>query len=296
VRCFGAGPDALADLYRTADLALNVTGAQEIRAEHDRLDRIAYVQSDPFGLQVDLEQGHRWARDQMARHCVHFTFGELTGTPASCAPTGGITWHPTRQPVAMELWPAAPPGARFTTITTWRNDTKHKVWNGETYYWTKHREFLAVADLPRHTSATLELAIDVDPAEAPLLAASGWHLTRRSELAVDVAAYARYITASRGEFTTARDQFVRPRTGWFSDRSATYLAAGRPVVTQDTGFGDVLPTGEGLFAFETVDDAAAALDEIECDPVRHGRSARALAGEYFAAERVLDDLIARVPG
>jgi glycosyltransferase involved in cell wall biosynthesis len=196
--------------------------------------------------------------------------------------------------VALELWPVRPLGSRFTTVTTWRNDKKHRVWRGEKYYWTKDREFLAIADLPRHTRATLELAIDNRPSEASVLEERGWRLVDGVGLGPELDPYRDYIIGSRGEFTVARDQVVRPRTGWFSDRSACYLAAGRPVVTQDTGFGKVLPTGEGLFAFRGLDDAAAALDEIEADPERHSAAAREIAEEYFAAEKVLSRLIADV--
>lgn len=292
----GAGRQTLTELYRTADLALNVTGAQNIRDEHASLDYLVYVQSDPFGLQVDIENGNDRAREQLARHRAHFTFGELVGTPQSETPTAGVRWQPTRQPVALSMWPFDPrPGPNFTTVTTWRNDSKHKVWNGEKYFWSKDREFLALVDLPGRTAATLELAIDGVPPEAALLLEHGWLLADRPELTTELEGYRRYIIGSRGEFTVARDQFVRPRTGWFSDRSASYLAAGRAVVTQDTGFGDVLPTGEGLFAFRDVGEAAACLDEIERDPARHGAAARAIAEEYFAAEKVLQRLIDALP-
>jgi hypothetical protein len=295
VTCFGASREMLDELYRTADLALNVTGAQEIRDEHASLSHLVYVQSDPFALQVDIENGNRWAAEQLSRHCAHFTFGELVGTPQCDLPTGGVRWRPTRQPVALELWPVQPPGGRFTTVTTWRNDAKPRVWRGEEYHWTKDREFLALVDLPRHTTATLELAIDGRPPEASLLEERGWQLVEGVGLETELGAYRDYVVGSRGEFTVARDQYVRPRTGWFSDRSACYLAAGRPVVAQDTGFGEVLPTGEGLFAFRDVDDAASALDEIEADPERHRAAARRIAEEHFAAEKVLARLLADVP-
>jgi hypothetical protein len=288
---FGRG-DLLHELYATADIALNVTGAQEICEEHAALSNLVYVQSDPFALQVEAENGSRRSLEQLSAHTSHFTFGELVGTPQCDLPTGGVQWRPTRQPVALELWPVRPPGRRFRTVTTWRNDKKHKVWRGEKYYWTKDREFVAVADLPRHTRATLELAVDCRPSEAALLEERGWRLVDGVGLGPELDPYRDYVIGSRGEFTVARDQFVRPRTGWFSDRSACYLAAGRPVVTQDTGFGEVLPTGEGLFAFRDVGDAAAALDEIEAHPERHSAAARRIAEEYFAAEKVLDRLIA----
>ena len=294
--CFGADEATLAELYRSADLALNVTGAQEIRDEHHVLRRLVYVQSDPFGLQVDLDAGHQWSREQVGRHQVHFSYGELVGTSACPLPTGGVDWLPTRQPVDLDRWPVTPAGDRFTTVTTWRNDSKHKMWRGEPYYWTKDREFLAIIDLPRHTSVPLELAIDGVPDEADELSAAGWLLADRPELTGDLDAYRNYILGSAGELTAARDQVVRPRTGWFSDRSATYLAAGRPVVTQDTGFGEVLPTGAGLFAFSGVDDAAAALEQVRSDPQGHRSAARDIAAEYFADEVVLASLLARCGG
>lgn len=293
VTCFGASEQRLRWLYRNADLAFNVTGAQQLRDEHDALRRVLYIQSDPFGLQIDLEDGNEWALDQVSRHHRHFTFGELVGTPHCTLPTGGVDWLPTRPAVALELWPRRRQGERFTTVTTWRNDTKHRVWNGDTYYWTKDREFRSIIDLPSFTSARLELAIDEVPEETALFRAHGWSIVTRVDLTDDVDAYMTYIGESRGEFTVARDQVVRPRTGWFSDRSASYLAAGRPVVTQDTGFGVVLPTGEGLFGFSGMEDAAAALEEVERDPVRHSGAAREIAEEYFAAERVLASIISR---
>lgn len=295
VTCYGGSQAELDELYRSADVALNVTGAQEIRDEHAVIRRLVYVQSDPFGLQIDIDNGDEWALDQLMRHGAHFTFGELVGTPSCALPTAGVTWRPTRQPVALSLWTNTDaPGDRFTTVTTWRNDTKHKLWNGERYYWTKDREFLAIADLPVRSAALLELAVDGPVPESATLTERGWRLVHRADLAVDFDAYRAYIIGSRGEFTVARDQVVRPRTGWFSDRSACYLAAGRAVVTQDTGFGEVLPLGEGLFAFDDLASATEAIAAIEADPTRHGRAAREIAAEYFRADKVVEQLLEAV--
>jgi glycosyltransferase involved in cell wall biosynthesis len=152
---------------------------------------------------------------------------------------------------------------------------------------------LTFIDLPRHVDARLELAIDGSPGELDELLRNGWAVVHRADLAGDLGAYQQYIFGSRAEFTVARDQMVRPRTGWFSDRSASYLAAGRPVVTQDTGFAEVLPVGEGLFAFRCVAEAAAAIEEIERDITRHSAAARAIAEEYFAADKVIASLLDR---
>ena len=145
-----------------------------------------------------------------------------------------------------------PAAERFTTVATWKNVGKDIRFRGETYYWSKHMNFLRLADLPSRTRQPLELALEVDDeATRDLLARNGWLITNAFEASRDVAAYQRHIERSRGEFTVAKDLVARTRSGWFSDRSVCYLAAGKPVVTQDTGFGKFVPTGEGLLAFET---------------------------------------------
>lgn len=293
-RCYGAGEDALRRLLREADLALNVTGCQEIREEHTYLPLLVYVQSDPFAYQVRAEEGDPWVRDQLDAHHAHFTFGELVGRPGCLVPTAGYTWLPTRQPVALELWDCGEPGSRLTTITTWHSGNKPVYWQGEPYYWTKDREFLRFAEVPTRAAVPIELAVDGDVPERSFLLASGWILADPAAMVIDVRRYYSYIVNSLGEFTAARDQYVRPRTGWFSDRSASYLAAGRPVITQDTGFAEVLPTGEGLFAFSTVEEAVEAVAQVAANPGRHGAAARLIANEYFSAEIVLRDLLARV--
>jgi hypothetical protein len=153
-----------------------------------------------------------------------------------------------------------------------------------------------VLDLPRRVpSQPLELALSsYEEADRVMLESHGWRVRHAMDFSMDADAYRDYVAGSRGEFTVAKDQNVRLRSGWFSDRSATYLAAGRPVVTQDTAFGNVLPTGEGLFAFSGVDDAAAAVDSINADSTRHSRAARAVARDYFAHDVVLGNLLQEV--
>jgi hypothetical protein len=135
-------------------------------------------------------------------------------------------------------------------------------------------------------------ALGVDDDGYRILESHGWRLVDAPPFTSDPWPYRDYVCASRGEFTVARDLNVRLRSGWFSERSACYLAAGRPVITQDTGFGAVLPTGEGLFAFNTMDEAVAAFEAINSDYERHSRAARRIAQEYFAAECVLPKLMA----
>jgi len=292
---FGLRDSDVTRLYRDADALLNVTGAQEMGERQMTCRRRIYVESDPFASHVLAWNGDAGEMAKLAAHDTHFSFGENLGAADCPVPLNGFTWLPTRQPVAMDLW--APPRDRrprstYTTITTWRNNVDALTLEGETYHWQKHREFERFLALPEATRINLELATEVDPETLDRLKGHGWgyhHATGREH----TDRYRDYIWGSRAEFTVARDQYVRPKTGWFSDRSACYLAAGKPVVTQDTGFGESLPTGRGLFAFRTMDDILAAIDAIESDYSAHSRAAREIAAEYFACEKVVAHLMER---
>ncbi|HEX8028631.1 MAG TPA: hypothetical protein VF491_09225 [Vicinamibacterales bacterium] len=294
-RCYGMTDAQILDLYGTAAAFLNVTGAQEIREEHLKCPRRIYVESDPFSSQVNVANGNAGAIATLDAHDTHFTFGENIGQPDCGIPVGRYNWLPTRQPVAMDLWRHShgDTGAPFTTITTWHNTGKDVVYNGERYYWTKDREFEHFIDLPLRREGPFELAVGVDDAVRQRLESNRWRLRRSIDLSASVTSYRDYIQRSRGEFTVARDQYVRPRTGWFSDRTACYLAASRPVITQDTGFGKYIPTGRGLFAFTSMDDVLAAVDAIESDYAGHCAAAGEIADEYFGAERVVGSLMSR---
>ena len=294
-RCYGMTDEQILTLYREADAFLNVTGAQEIREEHMQCRRRIYVESDPFASQVQVATGHASTIATLDAHDTHFTFGENIGQPDCSVPVERYRWLPTRQPVVMDLWQHAysAVGAPYTTITTWHNTGKDLTYKGERYYWTKDREFERFLDLPRRRPVPFELAVGVDDAVLKRLHDHGWRQRRSVDLSASVTGYRDYIQRSRGEFTVARDQYVRPRTGWFSDRSACYLAAGRPVITEDTGFGKFIPTGRGLFAFTTMDDVLRAIDAIESDYDAHCRAAREIAETYFGAERVVESLMSR---
>ena len=294
--CYGMSEHDVLTLYREADVLLNVTGAQDIRDEHRSIARRIYVETDPFGSQVKIFNGQDQAfRDSIDAHDTWFSFGENLGQSDCLAPLDR-TWLPTRQPIALDLWAPRSDSqpATYSTVTTWHNDGKTVVYLGETYYWTKDREFIRYLSLPGQRAAVrFELATDADPTGRKLLEDHGFQV--RDALAVSSRAedYHAYISGARAEFTVVRDQYVRPNTGWFSDRSASYLAAGRPVITQETGFSKTLPTGHGLFAFRTLDDVLAAVDAIESDYPKHSRAALEIAREYFDAENVLASLLER---
>src|SRR5258705_2318201 len=206
-----------------------------------------------------------------------------------------MAYKKTRQPVGLDLWPMAfDPGARyFTTIGNYRQDHSDVEYRGEVYRWSKHHEWEKFVDLPSRTAQPFRVALSVRrDDDLALLERHGWRIVSPHEMSLDVfGAYRRFIQGSRGEFTVGKDQNVRLRSGWFSERDACYLASGRPVVAQDTGFGCALPTGEGLFAVDSVEEAAEAVEAINADYPRHARAARTLAEEHFDARRVAERLL-----
>lgn len=294
-QCYGMTESQILDLYKEADAFLNVTGAQEIREEHMACQRRIYVESDPFASQAKVANGDQSMIDTLAAHDTLFTFGENVGEPDCDVPVDRFQWLPTRQPVVTDLWenPFGYEGSTYNTITTWHNKGKNITYKGDVYYWTKDREFEKFLDLPRRRNISFELAAGVDDEIRQRLHDHGWRQVHSVGISEDINRYRTYIQQSRGEFTVARDQYVRPNTGWFSDRSACYLASGRPVITQETGFSKFFPTGKGLFAFKTMDDILAAVDEIESDFEANCRASQEIAREYFSAEKVVGSLLER---
>jgi len=297
-RHFGMSERELLSLYRDAALLVNLHGSNLPRPEHRATGRLVLVETDPVELQVKLAAGDSEAIDYMAAHCAHFTFGESYGRPGCGVPTNTyFDFLPTRQPVVLDWWPdtGPAPSTTFTTIGNWHQHHREVVVDGVTYHWSKDREFARVLGVPARTGARVELALgSCDDEGRALLAAHGWHVRPPLLSFEDLDAYRAYIVGSQAELTVAKEQNVVLQSGWFSDRSATYLAAGRPVITQDTGFGDHLPTGKGLLAFTTEDQAVDAVEEVLANPRLHEREARAIAREHFDADRVLTDLLDRV--
>lgn len=296
-RTFGLGQPHLSRLVGQTDVLVNLSGATVLRDEYRRVPIRIYLETDPVLPQIEIAKGRASTIELLAAHTHHFSYGENLGAPDCGVPVERFHYSPTRQPVVLDWWrsPGAPPPlAPFTTIANWRQSGKDVEWNGETYLWSKHAEFLKFLDLPRRTTHALELALACDDiGTIRLLETRGWWVRDAIQLSRDVGSYREYIWGSRGEFTVAKDQNVRLRSGWFSDRSACYLAAGRPVITQDTGFGAVLPTGRGLCAFRTADEIVESLKQITLDYEAHSAAAREIAEEHFAAERVLAGLLER---
>jgi glycosyltransferase involved in cell wall biosynthesis len=289
----GLGRERLARLYREADALVNVCGATRLTEEHLRCPVRVYVETDPVFEQIRVAEGDQRAIAALEDHTHFFTYGENLGRPDCPIPLEKFAWRTTRPPVISDLWesPLDLSAERFTTVATWKNVGKDIRFRGEMYYWSKHMNFQRVLDLPRRTRQPLELALGVDdPVMRELFVRYGWILTDPFEVSRDLDVYRAHVRGSRGEFTVAKDLVARTRSGWFSDRSVCYLAAGKPVVTQDTGFGKHVPAGAGLLSFDTVEEAVAALEEVNRDYPYHSRAARQLAEEYFDAERVLGRL------
>jgi len=292
--CYGLSEGRLKDLYRTADLIINLHGGTLPQPEHSATGRLVYLETDPVQVQVELAQKIPETVAFLESHCAYFTFGENYGRPDCKLPVSPrFHFRPTRQPVVLDFWrEAGAPGAALTTIGNWSQSGRELTFEGETYHWSKAREFLKFIDVPMRTDQPFELALSrCGEANRLHLESRGWKVRDGLSLSRDPDQYRRYIFGSRGEFTVAKDQNIRLRSGWFSDRSATYLAAGRPVITQETGFSNIIPTGAGLFGFSTVEDVLAAVDAVNSDYDRHSRAAREIAREYFSHEIVLGRLL-----
>jgi hypothetical protein len=196
----------------------------------------------------------------------------------------------------LDLWREAHgAGGAWTTIATWENKGKNIAFGGETYVWSKHVNFLRVLDVPKDSSASFELALlSPAPGVVGTVEGAGWRVIDPRPLSSAMPSYAQFIGASRGEFTVAKDIYVRPMSGWFSDRSVCYLASGRPVVTMKTGWSRFYPSGDGLIEYEDRAGALEALARVEADYSHHARAARAAATEHFGSRPVLEKLAAEM--
>jgi glycosyltransferase involved in cell wall biosynthesis len=294
-RVYGLREPTLHELYRSADFLFNLHGGTDPLPEHRETGRLVLIETDPVELEIELHRSDERARNFLDAHCAVFTWGMNFGQPDCRVPLpSGPQFRPSRMPVLLDQWqvPEVRPRNVFTTVGNWQQAWRDVEFEGEIYSWSKHQEFAKFLDLPRYTDGQFELALaSCDETTQQQLVERGWQVRQAADVSSDVDVYRRYIVSSRGEFTVAKDQNVRLRSGWFSDRSAAYLAAGRPVITQETGFSNSLPVGEGLFAFSTLEDAADAVDAVELDYARHSRAALTLAREFFDYRVVLGEIL-----
>jgi hypothetical protein len=288
---FGLSDAKRREVIQTADLLINISGTLERPDEYRQVRRLAYIDSDPVFTQVKLARGQADFQRLVDLHDVHFSFGECL---SPTIPVTGHHWRPTRQPVVLSEWhPATPYRDVFTTVMNW---TSYKpVVYGNQSYGQKDMEFIRFGDLPSLIAPTvIEVAVNAGKTRKTprqLLAYKGWHVVDPADICPDFDSYRQYVESSKAEWSVAKNGYVLGQPGWFSCRSACYLAAGRPVVVQDTGFSNVFPVGEGLLPFTTVPEAVAAIKDVETHYARHAQAARDIAEAYFAADKVLTRLI-----
>ena len=292
----GGDADLLSQELASADALINVGGVNWLPGFR-RARRLGYIDMDPA-----FTQAGKFGLGAIAEHDVHFSYGMNIGTRGCTIPADGVTWHGTVPPVVTDLWTGAaddpsrailPDEARFTTIANWSAYGEVTIEGRE--LGQKNREFLRLGDVPARSAAALEIALaGADSGDAARLRSYGWAIRDASRLD-EVAEYERYIRSSLGEFSVAKEAYVATRSGWFSDRSVCYLAAGRPVVLQDTGFSDWLEqTGTGVLAFEDAAGALAALADVSARYDSHSAAARRIAGDVFGHEIVLPSLLQRM--
>jgi hypothetical protein len=285
-RWCGPGAARALEVCRDADLLLDLCGVNPLRAWLERIPVRVLVDEDPAFTQI------RHLRDPAARaraeaHTAFFSFGANVGRPGCAIPDDGLAWRPTRQPVVVETAAPAPlPAAtRFTTVMQWESYPAQE-WQGRRYG-MKSESFAPFLDLPAAAGPIFELALGGPTAPRELLRAHGWAVRDPVPITRDPWTYERYLRGSSAEFGVAKHGYAASWSGWFSERTLAYLAAGRPAVVQDAGFSDWLPTGRGLLAFQSPDEARAGVEAVLADPAGHARAAREIAVAHFDARRVL---------
>jgi hypothetical protein len=312
---FGLSADIREEVIRSADLLINVSGTLEHPSHYRQVQKLVYLDTDPVFTQIAVANGNSELRARIDAHDVHFTVGECLG-PA--VPDTGHKWHPTKHPIVLGEWRSSLPYQNtFTTVMNWTS-YKPLAYHGRTYG-QKDVEFVKFMNLPQQAHSTaLEVALPklhhvrwqshyekVAPQVQALienhrqwtphemLKHLGWRVIDATEVCCDFTSYRQYIQSSKGEWSIAKNGYVDGKSGWFSGRSACYLAAGRPIVVQDTGFSQVLPVGQGVLSFNTLEEAAAGLEEVEHNYRQHSKAATAIAETYFDSDKVLSRIITK---
>ena len=294
---YGAGEAAARDLIKNGDLLVNVSSAGWLHDYDFGVKHQMFIDGDPMFCQVGLLDPKN--ADYAARvrsHDSHFTFGLNIGGPGCLAPETGMRWKKTVQPVSLEHWDfqSEPAPDRFTTVMNWSSYLPIE-WEGK-LYGQKNLEFEKFKLLPSRTPQRLEMAMGTGigskrPTEE--LLALGWIIHEAGEVSPDYRTYHDFLRTSKAEWSVAKQGYVAGRTGWFSCRTACYLALGRPAVVQETGWSDYIPAGDGLLAFSTVEEAVDAIADINDHYDEHQAAARALAEQFFDAKKVCADLLAQ---
>jgi len=300
-KSFGMTRESFSQVAKTADLFLNVSGACAIPDELSSRCVKVFLDTDPGYNQIVLAERFSWSENverwisTFRGHDKHFTYAENIWGSDCIVPRIDIAWKTTRVPIVTALWddiaatvPAA--NAPWSTVMTWNAFKGRLVYKG-TEYGSKGHEFEKVMDLPKRVSPNLVVAVGGINPPLQRLRDAGWHVVDGPSSTLTPNDYQLLIARSRAEFSVAKHVYTALRTGWFSCRSACYLASGRPTVVQDTGFSNILPVGEGLLVFDDPDSAASAISEVESNYPRHSQVAREIALEHFSSSKVLSALL-----
>ena len=289
------------EIARTADLFLNVSGACSIPDQLSPQCRKIFLDSDPGYNQIVMSERPEWSENvqrwcaSVSAHDKHFSLAENILSSDSLIPKMDIQWNVTRVPIILDAWKhlvevQPPDHASWTTVMTW-NPFKGKLMYQGVEYEGKGAEFEKIFTMPQRTHCPFTVAIGGGNAPMDRLFTHGWQVVEGEEVSLTTKAYQDFIATSWGEFSPAKHVYVAMRSGWFSSRSACYLAAGRPVVTQDTAFSKVLPVGTGLLSYSNLEEAVEAVHEVNGHYSQHAKAAREIAEEYFDSDKILSQLI-----
>ena len=287
----GPGADGAVALCTSADVILDLSGVTPARPWLLEAPTRVLVDTDPAVTQI-RHLTDPAARERAATHTHFFTFAENVGRSGCTVPDDGFPWMPTRQPVVLDQWPVTPgdPARPLTTVMQWQ--AHPPLDHGGRRLGSKRETFLSgYLDLPARVSTRLELAVGSPSAPRDLLRRNGWSVLDPRGPSRDPWTFQEYVRHSAGEWSVASEAYVATCSGWFSERSTSYLASGRPVVVQDTGFSKWLPSGLGVLPFRTPDEAAAGIADVLGRYGAHCRAAREVAAESFDASRVLANLL-----
>jgi hypothetical protein len=300
-KSFGMTRQAFDEVARTADIFLNVSGACFFPDELSPKCVKVFLDTDPGYNQIRLSEQFDWEEHvarwtaQVRAHDVHLTYAENIYGDDCVIPRMDFDWRPTRCVVTLPQWDVArravpPAGRPFTTVMTWDYFRGKVVYKGVDYR-TKVPEFEKFHDIPRRVNVPMSVAIGGFKTPVEQVRQDGWGIIDAFHASRTPASYLDFIQNSAGEWSIAKNVYVDTRSGWFSCRTACYLAAGRPAVVQDTGWAKYLPTGSGLFAFNTMQESVDALNAVAADPARHAQKAYEIARAFLAPDRVLPPMI-----
>ena len=288
----GLSQEEVQSLFNSADVFVDMGTHGSWLREAEATPVKVLIDGEPGFTQMKMDKKLS-AGESLPRYDFYYSSGRNIGTERSTAPTAGKEWRPIFHPVSLDLFLPSPidDGAPLTTVMNWQSYEPLEY--GGKFFGHKDVEFEKFMALPGLTDATLEVAI-AGGTPSPRLQEMGWRIRDAHEVTISFDAFAEYIRSSGGEFSVCKNAYVATNSGWFSDRGAAYLASGRPVIQQETGFGEHLPCGEGLFAVSTAQEGAEAIDDVRRDPERHSRGARSIAAEYLDGRKVLSAFLQEI--